>query len=143
MRLNQLRHRPMIWCVNYIFGLIQTLLLHHKFCGPEGNRTLHSLLARKKRQPWYMQAHNKILKVCRYCKIFAGIVGSDPTTWALTAPCSTNWAIFPLFSDPSEIRTRDNIIKSDVLYPTKLRGHSIVGRNGFEPLTPSFHWISK
>ena len=27
-----------------------------KFCGPEGNRTLHSLLAREKRQPWYMQA---------------------------------------------------------------------------------------
>ena len=26
------------------------------FCGPEGNRTLHSLLAREKRQPWYMQA---------------------------------------------------------------------------------------
>lgn len=25
--------------------------------GPEGNRTLHSLLAREKRQPWYMQAH--------------------------------------------------------------------------------------
>ena len=29
------------------------------FCGPEGNRTLHDLLAREFRQPWYMQAHKK------------------------------------------------------------------------------------
>ena len=28
----------------------------HLFCGPEGNRTLHDLLAREFRQPWYMQA---------------------------------------------------------------------------------------
>ena len=28
------------------------------FCGPEGNRTLHDLLAREFRQPWYMQAQN-------------------------------------------------------------------------------------
>ena len=27
------------------------------FCGPEGNRTLHSLLAREKRQPWNISAH--------------------------------------------------------------------------------------
>ena len=26
-------------------------------CGPEENRTLHSLLAREKRQPWNMRAH--------------------------------------------------------------------------------------
>ena len=30
----------------------------HLFCGPEGNRTLHDLLAREFRQPWYMQAQN-------------------------------------------------------------------------------------
>ena len=31
-------------------------LLTH--CGPEGNRTLHSLLAREKRQPWNIRAQN-------------------------------------------------------------------------------------
>lgn len=30
-------------------------------CGPEENRTLHSLLAREKRQPWNMRAHFKKL----------------------------------------------------------------------------------
>ena len=28
------------------------------FCGPEGNRTLHDLLAREFRQPWNMRAQN-------------------------------------------------------------------------------------
>ena len=48
--------------------------------------------------------------------IFAGVAGSDPTTWALTAPCSTNWAILPLFGDPAGARTRGPSIKSAVLY---------------------------
>lgn len=30
-------------------------------CGPEENRTLHNLLARETRQPWYMQALLKLL----------------------------------------------------------------------------------
>ena len=41
------------------------------FCGPEENRTLHSLLAREKRQPWNMRAHIIVLQ--------EGL--EPPTTW--------------------------------------------------------------
>ena len=44
-------------------------------CGPEENRTLHSLLAREKRQPWNMRAH--IFKINDF--VFVRVVGLEPT----------------------------------------------------------------
>ena len=53
------------------------------FCGPEGNRTLHSLLAREKRHPWNMRAQNTHLKYDKFKELCA-FGGIEPThIWPL------------------------------------------------------------
>ena len=54
--LNHLSYLPIKYNSNHIANSEHPWKLY--FCGPEGNRTLHNLLAREFRQPWYMQAQN-------------------------------------------------------------------------------------
>ena len=98
------------------------------FCGPEGNRTLHSLLAREKRHPWNMRAQNTHLKYDKFKELCA-FGGIEPThIWPLliyivsscilslgVKPTCTEQLQSPIYCDkpafifcvPAGIRTQD------------------------------------
>ena len=95
--------------------------IHLKLCGPEGNRTLHSLLAREKRQALEHASPIKLFYTWKAVKPPQLLAGWDSNPrWSITRRVngpdrSASTATYQFFGDPFGTRTRDPLIKSQLL----------------------------